>query len=167
MAIFNKLIEGELPPHKKAIPLLSPLNGKVSTLDEVPQLLFKHRLLGEGVAITPSGYKLLSPFDGLIEEFPATKHQIRLRANNGIRLLIQIGIGSEQLMGEGFKSRLNAGDKISRGQVLLEFDLRKLKQLLPSIICPVTLLNSDKLLGIRAHQHQVIAGEDPALTFYL
>lgn len=167
MAIFHKLIEGDIPAHKKALPVLSPMNGSVSTLDKVPQLLFKNRLLGEGVAITPSGYKVVSPFDGVIEAFPATKHQIRIKANNGIRMLIQVGIGSEQLMGEGFKSKLKAGDKISQGQQLLEFDLRKLKQLLPSVICPVTLLNSDKLLGIQVHQHQVIAGEDPAFTFYL
>lgn len=167
MSIFSKLINGAIPPYKKAIPVLSPLNGQVVTLDKVPFQLFQQRLLGEGIAIQPSGYKLLAPFDGKVEFFPPTHQQIRVKAANGLKMLIQIGIGGEKLMGEGYKSRLKTGDQFKQGDCLIEFDLRKIKPLLESTLCPVTILNSHQLIGIKAHCHQVMANEDVAFTAYV
>ena len=168
MTLFSKLVDpSALPPHKKSLPILSPLSGRVTALDNVPDALFNQRVFGEGVAIEPSGYQVFAPFSGKVELFPESAHQLRIVAKNGLKMLIQMGINSHLLMGEGFKRKVQVGELFQQGQVLAEFDLRKMKLSLDSILCPVTIINSDKIAGIQAHYYQVIGAEDPAMTLYI
>jgi len=168
MAIFSRLVEANsLPAHKKAIDIFSPLTGKVAPLDEVPHALFTARMFGEGIAIKPSGYQVLAPFAGTMLHFPELANQLRLQAKNGLRLQIQLGIDSHLMMGEGFKRIIKQGETFEQGQLLAEFSLVKMKRQLPSILCPITLLNSDKVKGIQGHYFQVIAGEDKMMTVFI
>lgn len=168
MGPFNRLVGSDaIPPHKKAIALLSPLTGIVVPLNDVPHSLFTSRLFGEGVAIKPSGYQVLAPFAGTVMHFPELANQIRIKAQNGLQLQIQLGIDSHIMMAEGFKRFLKKGDTFKQGQVLAEFSLNKMKAALPSILCPVTLLNSDKVKAVQGHYYHVIANEDKILSIYL
>lgn len=168
MALFDKLIPpGTAMNCSKRLPLASPLTGKVHTLDKVPCPLFKQRIFGEGIAIEPTGYQLLAPCSGQVILCNELGNQLRLQAKNGLQILIQLGIGSEHMLGEGFKRLIKTGEKFSQGQVLLEFDLIKMKKQLVSTLSPVTIVNSDKLLAIEAHCHHVMAGKDPAMTLYI
>jgi PTS system glucose-specific IIA component len=168
MALFHKLVTADsLPAHKKAIGIPSPISGKVFLLDAVANKLFSERLFGEGVAIEPAGYQVFAPFAGIVEQFPETACQLRIKANSGIKMQVQLGIDSHLMMGEGFKRKVKVGESFALGQVLMEFDLRKMKEQLASTLCPITILNSDKVRGIQAHCFQVMAGEDPAMTIYL
>jgi sugar PTS system EIIA component len=168
MMLFKRLLDpNNIPAHRKKISIQSPLSGKITTLDNAPNEIFKQRLFGEGVVIEPSGYQLFSPFSGKVDHLPITAHQIRLRAKNGIQLQIQLGLGSENMLAEGFKAKVKVGEVVSQGQVLIEFDLRIMKQKLHSLLCPITILNSDKLIGIVAHCHQVRALQDDCMTLYV
>lgn len=168
MMLFKRQLDPDnIPVHRKKIPIKSPLSGKVTTLDTVPNEIFKQRLFGEGVVIAPSGYQLFAPFSGKVEHLPTTAHQIRLRAKNGLQLLIQLGLGSESMLAEGFKPKVKVGELVSQGQVLIEFDLRIMKQKLHSLLCPVTIINSDKLIGVVAHCHQARALQDNCMTLYV
>lgn len=168
MGLFNRLVNANaIPPHKKSIDLISPLSGTVVPLDDVPDALFTARLFGEGVAIKPSGYQVIAPFSGIVLHFPELANQIRIKASNGLQLQIQLGIDSHIMMAEGFKRFFKKGDRFEQGQVLAEFSLSKMKAALPSILCPITLLNSDKTKGLQAHYYQVIANEDKVFTIYL
>jgi glucose-specific phosphotransferase system IIA component len=168
MGLFSKLVTNEsIPNHKKAIPLLSPINGKIKPLEEFPCAVFTERLLGEGVCIDPAGYQVFSPFDGIVEFYPQTSHQIRLKSKQGIKLLIHFGFEAQQLMGEGFRLKTQEGRRISQGDVLLEFDLPKLKQKLSSHLFAVTILNSPKLKGILPQKQQVLALQDILMTLYI
>jgi len=82
-------------------------------------------------------------------------------------LQIQLGVNSHLMLGEGFKRVIKPGQRFEKGQVLAEFSLIKMKLQLPSILCPITLLNSDKIKGIQGHYFQVIAGEDKLMTVYI
>ena len=146
---------------------MSPLNGKVGPLDNFPCPLFTERLMGEGVSIEPAGYQVFSPFDGIVEFYPRTSHQIRLKSKHGVKLLMQFGFESEKLMGEGFRLKTKEGSKISQGDLLLEFDLPKLKQKLSSHLFAITIINSQKLKGILPQKHQVLALQDPLMTLYI
>ncbi|TDF41559.1 PTS glucose transporter subunit IIA [Alteromonadaceae bacterium M269] len=168
MGLFSKLVTGEnIPEHKAAVPIISPLNGKILPLDQYPCPIFKERLMGEGVALEPAGYQVFSPFDGLVEFYPRTSHQIRLKSKQGVKLLIQFGFESDRLMGEGFRLKTKEGAKVSRGDLLLEFDLPKLKQKLNSHLFAVTILNSQKLKGILPQRQQVMAMQDLLMTLYV
>jgi PTS system glucose-specific IIA component len=168
MGLFNRLVHVKsLPSHKKSIDIYSPLTGTVLPLDEVPNALFTERLFGEGIAIKPSGYQVLAPFAGTMLHFPELANQLRIKAKNGLQLQIQLGIDSHLMMGEGFKRVVKQGESFEQGQLLAEFSLAKMKRHLPSILCPITLLNSDKVKGLQAHYFQVIATEDKIMTVYI
>ncbi|MEP1445125.1 MAG: PTS glucose transporter subunit IIA [Paraglaciecola sp.] len=168
MAIFRCLVEpNSLPVHNKAIDIPSPLTGKVIPLDDVPHALFNAGMFGEGIAIAPSGYQVVAPFSGTMLQFSELANQLRLKAKNGLQLQIQLGIDSHLMMGEGFKRFAKQGEYFQQGQILAEFNLLKMKQTLPSILCPITVLNSDKIKGLQPHYFQVIAGEDSVMTVYI
>lgn len=168
MGLFSRLVDtNSLPSHKRVIDIHSPLTGTILPLDEVPSALFTERLFGEGIAIKPSGYQVLAPFSGTMLHFPELANQLRLKAKNGLQLQIQLGIDSHLMLGEGFKRVVKKGQSFEQGQVLAEFSLIKMKRQLPSILCPITLLNSDKVKGLQAHYFHVIAGEDKMMTVYV
>tara|TARA_R110002153_G_scaffold6556_22_gene30122 strand:+ start:12103 stop:12609 length:507 start_codon:yes stop_codon:yes gene_type:complete len=168
MALFSRLVDANsLPSHKKVIDISSALTGKILPLDEVPHSLFTQRMFGEGIAIRPSGYQVLAPFSGTMLHFPELANQLRLKAKNGLQLQIQLGIDSHLMMGEGFKRAVKQGESFEQGQQLGEFSLIKMKKQLPSILCPITILNSDKIKGLQAHYFHVIAGEDKMMTVYI
>lgn len=145
---------------KQTWDILSPISGRVVPLEDVPQAIFSKKLLGDGVAIQPSGYQVLAPFDCKIVQLPVTGEQIRLRGKAGIQLLIQVGIGTYKIMGEGFKLHVQEGSVVKAGTVILDFNMNKIKHRIDSLLCPVTMLNSDKTLGILPNYRQAIAGED-------
>ncbi|WP_416304972.1 PTS sugar transporter subunit IIA [Neptunicella sp. SCSIO 80796] len=166
--MFNNLVSiDQLPVHTKSIPIISPLTGKAMPLDQVPSEIFSQRLFGEGLAIEMTGSKVIAPFNGIMHQVPATAHQLRLKASNGLMMLIQIGIDSHEMMGEGFELHVRSGQPFSSGDLLLSINLQKLKKRLSRVISPVTILNSNKLTGILPHYQQVIAGQDQLMTLYI
>ena len=168
MALFSRLVEAtSLPSYKKSIDIYSPLTGTVVPLDQVPNALFTERMFGEGIAIKPSGYQVFAPFAGTMLQFPELANQLRIKAQNGLQLQIQLGIDSHLMMGEGFKRVVKQGESFEQGQLLAEFSLVKMKKQLSSILCPITLLNSDKTKGLQAYYFQVIAKEDKMMTVYI
>ena len=165
MTIFDKLIDSnQLTADNKSVSLPSPLSGSIVPLDQFPCPAHKLKMFGEGIAVSPSGFQILSPFNAVVEEFPSTCERIRLRTKSGIRMQIQFGLAAERLMGEGLKAKVKAKHPVKKGQVLMEFDLPKLKLKLTSVLCPITILNSEKIKGIIPHYRQVIALEDDMMT---
>lgn len=165
---FGNLIESETDiQFKKRIPILSPVNGKVKPLNLYPSALYKQRMFGEGVAIELSGYQVVAPFDCIIEQLYPTAEQIRIRSAQGIRMQIQLGVKTETLMGNGFRFYVKKGDKIPRGEPILDFNLRKMKENLSSTLSAITILNSDKLKALKGNYLQARAGEDTLLFLYV
>ncbi|WJG07981.1 PTS glucose transporter subunit IIA [Aliiglaciecola sp. LCG003] len=168
MSLFSRLVdESNLPTYSKRIDILSPISGAVKNLDEVDQPLFQQRLFGEGVAIDTSGYQLFSPFDAKVLEFKETAHRIVVKDKHGLRVQIQFGAASHKLFGESFKRKVRVGEIVKQGQILLEFDPRKLRLALECPIFFVTLLNSDKVRGVSLKRQKVSAGEDILFSVFI
>ena len=166
--LFNKLVDSEEQlVFTKRLPVISPVNGKVMPLDCYPSLLYQQRLFGEGVVVELSGYQVLAPFDCFIEQLNPTAEQIRLRSIQGLRMQIQLGVRPEIMMGDGFKLHCHRGDKIKRGQLILEYDLAKMRNSLSETKAAITLLNSDKLKGVKANYLQMRANEDVLMNIYV
>ena len=168
MGLFTRLVtQDAIPTHKKVLEVLSPLNGKVIPLDDVPHALFQQRIFGEGLAISPSGYQVFAPFAGKMLHFPELANQLRFKAQNGLQLQVQLGIDSHLMMAEGFKRLVKEGEHFNQGQVIAEFSIHKMKKSLSSILCPITILNSDKVKGIQAYYYPVMANEDKIMSVYI
>lgn len=152
---------------KKQLPISSPVNGKIRPLHQYPSSLYTERMFGEGVCVELSGYQVVAPFNCLIEQLYPTAEQLRIRSAQGIRMQIQLGLNPESMMGNGFKLHVKPGDKIAKGEPLLEFDLRKMKTYLTSELAAITILNSDKLKALQPNYRQVIANEDIIFNLFI
>lgn len=104
----------------------SPLNGTVIDLSDVSDEVFSQKIMGEGFAIQPTDGHLVSPIDGEVSMLFDTKHAIGLTSENGLDLLIHIGIDTINLKGQFFEALVTQGSVVKKGQPLIDFDLEKI-----------------------------------------
>ncbi|GAO77861.1 MULTISPECIES: phosphoenolpyruvate--protein phosphotransferase [unclassified Sphingopyxis] len=123
--------------------ITSPLRGWATTLDSVPDPVFAQRMMGDGVAIQPLGDTVVAPFDGEVVTLHDAGHAISLRSAEGAEVLIHIGLDTVMLKGEGFTPLVAIGDKVSRGDPLIRFDLDAVALAATSLITPVIVTNAD------------------------
>lgn len=122
----------------------SPLAGYVYDLSKVPDAVFSEGLMGKGVAIEPSDGLVVSPFDGVVSAIFPTGHAIGIKSNEGVELLIHLGIDTVELNGEGFEVLVKNGDTIKAGDSLIRFNIEDIKNKNYSMISPIIITNSDK-----------------------
>jgi len=123
--------------------LITPLKGTVKDLSEVKDEAFSGGALGNGVAIIPTEGKLVAPADGTITTAFPTGHAIGIKTDLGAEILIHIGMDTVKLNGKYFTKKVNQGDTVKKGQVLLEFDINGIKKEGYQIITPVVITNTD------------------------
>lgn len=109
--------------------IVSPVKGQIVELSQVNDVAFSSNLMGEGFAVIPSEGVISSPFDGEIISLFPTKHAIGLRRNDGLELLIHVGIDTVKLNGEHFESLVTQGDLVKKDQQLLTFGQKEIEKL--------------------------------------
>ncbi|PKG24842.1 PTS sugar transporter subunit IIA [Niallia nealsonii] len=158
--MFKNLFKKNKPEKTAASStIIQPLEGKVLSIEEVPDPVFSQKMMGDGFAIDPSNGVLISPIDGQVMNVFPTKHAISLADNNGREILIHVGLDTVTLKGEGFTPFVKDGDKIKQGQKLMEIDFAAIKSKVPSIITPVvfTNLSENEKVVIDGDQVRVIS----------
>ncbi|AKG37203.1 PTS sugar transporter subunit IIA [Paenibacillus durus] len=131
----------------RLIELEAPLKGKTLTLAEVPDPAFSGGTIGKGRAILPSEGKVTAPCPGtVVHIMEKSKHALLLEHETGILILIHVGIETVSLKGEGFYSCVSAGDKVSTGQTLLEFNLDVIAKAGLSPITPIIIPDGQDLI---------------------
>ncbi|MBO8463361.1 MAG: PTS transporter subunit EIIC [Firmicutes bacterium] len=121
-------LDAKAKHQESELTLFSPLKGTVLPIEDSNDPMFASKAMGTGVAITPIDGTLVAPCDGKINLIFPTKHAIGLTSNDGVELLIHVGINTVQMEGEGFETLVNVGDTVSKGQPLLKFDLDIIKK---------------------------------------
>ena len=144
--------------------LVSPLAGKVIPLSEVTDAAFSSGVLGKGVAILPDKGEVKAPADGIIKAIFPTKHAIGMVTENGVELLIHIGMNTVQLEGEGFTSRISEGMKVKKGDVLVTFDKHLNEGKGYSLATPVLITNADDIVEIVETENTYVESGDVLLT---
>jgi PTS system sucrose-specific IIC component len=139
----------------------SPLKGRVIAMKDVPDETFSKEVLGKGVAIEPTEGKVVAPADAEISTLFDTNHAIGLTLDNGMEILIHIGINTVEMGGEGFTSHVFEGAKVKRGQTLITFDPELIKEKGYSVITPVIITNVDDYAEINqtAHDNVFLLGK--------
>lgn len=147
---------------KKA--LASPLAGRVLPLQEVQDDTFSTCILGEGVAVEPTGNRVVAPADARVVAIFPTGHAVALRTVDGFDVLIHIGIDTVKLQGRHFKVRASQGQDVKRGDVLIEFDREAIRAEGYDIIVPVLLRNVLEYSVIRGCEGDLVEELDPLLA---
>ena len=130
-----------------SLSLASPLAGWVASLDEVPDPVFSGRMLGDGLAIDPTEGKLVAPAAGRIATLNPSRHAVTIDLDDGLQLLIHIGIDTVALNGEGFVAHVTEGQHVAAGDLLIEFDLDYLARHAKSLITPVIVTSGGEVQG--------------------
>lgn len=138
----------------------SPLEGKVVPLEEVNDGVFSEKMVGDGIAVEPVKGIVKAPFAGTVSMVFDTKHALGLLSENGVELLIHIGLDTVQLNGKYFDVKVSDGDKIKPGDVLAEFDMEGIRSEGYRLITPVLVTNIDSYSEIaNAAQGNVKQGD--------
>ena len=121
----------------------APVKGKAVPLREVNDPTFSDGLLGKGVAVVTSEGKVFAPADGEIAMVFETLHAVSMNADFGAEILIHVGLDTVTMKGEGFTGHVKAGDKVKKGDLLLEMDLEKIKAAGYDTVTPMLICNTD------------------------
>ncbi|HIT61367.1 MAG TPA: PTS glucose transporter subunit IIA, partial [Candidatus Fimousia stercorigallinarum] len=146
------------------IVIASPLSGKTVPLSEIKDEAFSSGALGEGIAVMPEEGAVYAPVDGTISAFFQTGHAIGMTTENGVQLLIHVGMDTVQLEGKGFKPLAAAGDIVKKGQKLLEFDMDFIKKQGYSLVTPVLVANSSEFDQIICEEKNHVQQGETLLT---
>lgn len=141
----NVVVKDDSANDKKTVnaEVFAPMNGKVINLAEVNDGVFSEGMLGKGVAIEPFDGKVFAPFDGEVQMVYDTKHALGLMSDEGIELLIHVGIDTVQLNGKCYDVKVQNGQKIKKGDLLAEVNLEGIIEAGYRTVTPVIVTNSD------------------------
>lgn len=139
----KKIEEGQPILNMGVNAIKSPISGKVIELEKVDDPVFSSGAMGKGIAIEPMDNKVYAPFNGTIEFIAETKHAIGLLSEDGVEVLIHVGMDTVKMQGRGFNVKTSVNSKIKAGELLLEFDRNAIEKEGYSLITPVVITNAD------------------------
>ena len=139
----KKIEEGQPILNMGVNAIKSPISGKVIELEKVGDPVFSSGAMGKGIAIEPMDNKVYAPFNGTIEFIAETKHAIGLLSEDGVEVLIHVGMDTVKMQGRGFNVKTSVNSKIKAGDLLLEFDRNAIEKEGYSLITPVVITNAD------------------------
>ncbi len=129
--------------------LISPIPGTVIPLSQVQDEAFSSEALGKGFAVDPSEGEIFAPFDGKVVTVFPTKHAIGLVSDTGVEILIHVGLNTVELNGQYFDALVEVNQKITKGQLLLTFDVKKIQEAGYSTQVPVVVTNTPQYSSIK------------------
>lgn len=106
--------------------ILCPVSGTAMDISEVNDPVFSGKAMGDGIGIVPSEGVLIAPISGTVEALFPTGHALAIKSEDGMGVMLHIGIDTVEMKGEGFRALISQGDRVEAGQVLVEFDREKI-----------------------------------------
>lgn len=156
----DNLLENKKGKYKEKLTVFSPLSGKIINLKDVDDPVFASGSMGKGVAILPSEDKIIAPVNGKVTLLFPTHHAIGITSDEGVEILIHVGMDTVELEGKGFTPLVKQGDKVEIGQELLLFDKKVIKSYKKSIITPVLITNYKEYKSVvLPAEREILAGQ--------
>lgn len=146
------------------ISITSPVEGKVILLTEVKDPTFSQEILGKGAAIIPEKGVVYAPFDGKVDAVFETGHALGLVSEDGVELLVHVGIDTVNLKGKHFTPKKKSGDTMKKGDILLEFDIDKIKADGYDVTTPIIISNTEQFAKVKACEDKVVTKESKLLS---
>lgn len=151
---------------RKYYKVFAPVSGKIMSLSEVPETIFAERLMGDGIAIEPESDIICAPAEGTIRMIFGTNHGFAMSMDNGIELLIHIGLDTVALKGKYFERLVEVGDRVELGQPVVKIDSRSIKDSGYNLITPVLIINVERVKELQCtNSPYVMSGQDEIITY--
>ena len=142
--------------------IFPPLIGAMIELNDVPDLVFADKMVGDGVAIDPFDKNIYAPVTGIIKSIHSAKHAITITSTEGIDILVHIGIETVGLNGEGFYLNVTNGEQVNAGDLIGEFDIDFISCRVKSLISPVVIVDNDNY-KIKVIKQKLVSLNKPIL----
>ncbi|MDF2869774.1 MAG: bglP [Anaerocolumna sp.] len=152
------------PLIKEKLVLGAPLSGQTISLSKVSDEAFSQGILGKGAAILPVEGKVYAPVNGKVETVFDTKHAIGLVSDEGVEILIHVGIDTVELGGKYYETKVKQGERVTKGQLLLEFDMDGIKKAGYDITTPIIVSNTEDFLEVLATDKGTVKAKDDFIT---
>ncbi len=144
--------------------ITAPMSGRCVPVTEVSDPTFSEKILGDGIAVIPTDGKIVSPVDGTVSTIADTKHAFGFLSDDGLDILVHVGLETVTLKGEGFKVHVKTGDKVKKGDLIAEVDLKLLEEKNINPITPVLVCNAPDGTKINEALGTCRAGESPVFS---
>ncbi|WP_133406942.1 PTS glucose transporter subunit IIA [Parashewanella tropica] len=148
------------PQQTQTVDIYSPVSGEIVSIEQVPDIVFAEKIVGDGIAIKPVGSTIHAPIDGKIGKIFETNHAFNIKSENGLELFVHFGIGTVELQGNGFSRLAKEGQEVKAGEPILTFNLDYIAEQVESTLTPVVLANMEDVKNINKNLGKVSAGED-------
>ena len=132
----------------KSVKVYAPITGKYIALEELPDEVFSQGFLGQGCGVEPEDNHVYAPIDGEIVQVAETKHAVGIQSPDGVEMLVHVGMDTVNMKGYGFDVKVNLGDKVKAGDLLMTFDADKIKEAGYPITTAIVITNSDECTEI-------------------
>lgn len=144
--------------------IVAPIEGNAISLEEIGDGVFSEGMLGKGVAIEPTVGRAVAPVNGTVSTIFDTKHAVGLTSDDGAEVLIHIGLDTVKLNGEYFNTHVKAGDKVKAGDLLVEFDIEKIKEAGYPTVTPIIVTNTDSYNDVEAIAKGAVKEKDKLVS---
>ncbi len=135
--------------------LVSPAKGRIIPMEAVEDEVFAAKMMGDGFAVIPESGSLVSPCNGVVIDVFKTKHAIIIKDEYDLELIIHVGIDTVKLNGEGFDVKVVPGQKVKKGDPLMEVDLELLKKHNKPLVTPVVITNMDIIKSFHINEGHI------------
>ncbi|MGI9275047.1 MAG: PTS glucose transporter subunit IIA [Endozoicomonas sp.] len=164
MGLFDSLKKSMGLGADEGTVIKAPLTGDIVPIEEVPDPVFADKVVGDGIAINPTGNVMVAPCDGEIGKIFETNHAFSMETSTGVELFVHFGIDTVELKGEGFRRIASEGQQVKSGDPVIEVDLALLKEKAKSVITPVVISNMDDVASMEKSSGSVVHGSDNLLV---
>ncbi|SCX90507.1 PTS sugar transporter subunit IIA [Alkaliphilus peptidifermentans] len=151
----------------KEVSFIAPMEGEVVDIVEVPDQVFSRKMVGDGIAIKPTTGVVVAPCNGKIVSLLPSNHAVGIIDDDGIEILIHVGIDTVELKGKGLKSFVNVGDVVKKGDLLIEADLKFIESAGKSTITPIIITNMGNVKEIVKIQGNVEVGKGEVMKILI
>ncbi|TAA45221.1 phosphoenolpyruvate--protein phosphotransferase [Corallincola spongiicola] len=150
-----------------SLQLKAPLSGYIRSIEDVPDPVFAQKMVGDGIAIDPTSQVLVSPIDGTIVQIHPAKHAVTIRSEQGVEVLMHIGLDTVLLKGEGFFPLVTEGERVTVGQPLVDFDADQIALNARSLLTIIIVTNGELVHSYQYGSGHVEAEQDTVLELSL
>ena len=170
MGFFDKLFGGKAAKNEpkfagEAMTVMAPLDGAVLAQEQIPDATFATGILGPGCGIEPTGDTVYAPFDGTVTQVAETLHAVDMESNDGIELLIHVGMDTVEMKGQGFTALVKEGDKVKAGTALLKIDLDAIRAAGHPTATAIIVTNGDDLAELKVVAEGNVTAGTPLIKF--
>lgn len=163
MNLFTELFNKTSNLLSKKIKIFAPISGTIVNLKSVPDEVFSKKIIGDGIAINPSGKKIVAPISGTIGKIFKTMHAFSIISKEQIEIFVHFGIDTILLNGKGFKQIAQENQYVNIGETIIEYDLKFLNNHAKSVLTPIIISNIDQIKKIKKYSGVVTAGKTPIM----